>query len=461
MSSINQAEQSLFKDRCRFSLEWSIQAVIRQHPGLLYGVSDETEAGIALYNQVHQIDRPDVLRVIDSNDTNSTTAEQKMKSADVLLSHILGDAHAEQWLPDKPAWKVIMLNHFHRNSEESDSDLVSLERIDIAFIAHHAIADGLSGVAFHASLMENFATLSASLCSPPWPMIFNEPRAAPMAIEERVDCLSCTCSVCSSPSTCDRKAWAGRAISQTPAARLKSMVRIITITPEELLAVLKKCKRASITLTGLLHALICTSLCRGIKEDVPGFRSVTPFSVRPHTGASKMDIVDHVSCLISYISNAELEKIQECEPGSMAEDQRIIELAEFFGRDITTKVRQFPHGSMVTSLNRIQDLVSHCESQGGTERKYTYELSNLGSTSDILPPDGSNLKLEKLVFTQCAMVAGPAIGFNCASTRGGPLVISITWEQGIIEESVVDHVVRELKERLVCVGGNDTKGDGR
>ncbi|KAM0198947.1 hypothetical protein ACHAPQ_012178 [Fusarium lateritium] len=381
---------------------------------------------------------------------NSTTSEPGVTSADALLSHVLGDAHAEQWLPDKPAWKVIMLNHFHRNSEDYDSDLVSLGRIDIAFIAHHAIADGLSGVAFHASLMENFKTISASLCSPPWPMIFNEPRPAPVAIEERVDCLSCTCTVCSSPSACNGKAWAGRAISQNPAARLKSMVRIVTITPEELSAVLKKCKQASITLTGLLHALICTSLRRSIKEEVPGFRPVTPFSVRPRTGVSKKDIVDHVSFLTSYVSRTELEKIQECEPGSMAEYQRIIELAEVSGRDITTKVGQFPHGSMVTSLNRIQDLVSHCKSQGGTERNYTYELSNLGSTSDILPSDGSNLKLEKLVFTQCAMVAGPAIGFNCASTRGGPLVISVTWEQGIIEESVVDHVVRELKERLVC-----------
>lgn len=234
------------------------------------------------------------------------------------------------------------------------------------------------------------------------------------------------------------------------------MVRIVTIPAEELSDVLQKCKQAKITLTTLLHVLICTSLRRGINEDVPGFRSVTPMSVRQHTGASKRDIVDHVSFLTSYVSRAELEKIQGCEPGSTAEWEHIIELAQSFGSDISTKAGQFPHGSMVTSLSRIQDLVSHFRSQGGTERMYTYEVSNLGSTSDISPPGGSNLKLEKLIFTQCAVVAGPAIVFNCVSTRGGPLVFSITWQEGIVEGSLVDRVVGELEDRLLCGGVSDS-----
>ncbi|RFN45458.1 hypothetical protein FIE12Z_10324 [Fusarium flagelliforme] len=446
----------LFEERFRSALEWSLQSTIQQHPGLLYSISDETDAGIALYKQVDEINQRDVLRIINSDEVSSTTAGPNESAPDVLLSQVLGDAHAEHWLPNKPAWKIIVLKHFQTSSKNHDSDRTSLGRLDIAFMAHHAIADGLSGVAFHASLMENFESLSASLCQPPWPMTFNERRAPPIAIEERVDCLSCNCTICSSPDTCGRKAWAGGAISQTPTVSLKHMVRIVTIPAEELSTVLQRCKQAKITLTALLHALICTSLRHGIKEDVPGFRSVTPLSVRQHTGASKKDIVDHVSFLTSYVSRAELEKIQECEPGSAVEEQHIIERAQSFGRDIITNAGQFPHGSMVTRLNRIEDLVSHFQSQGGTERKYTYELSNLGSTSDISPPDDSNLKLEKLTFTQCAVVAGPAIVFNCVSTRGGPLVISVTWQEGIVEESLIDHVVRGLEDRLVCVGDEDS-----
>ncbi|RBR07272.1 uncharacterized protein FIESC28_10771 [Fusarium coffeatum] len=456
ISPKSEADLLPLEERFPFEFEWSLQATIRQHPGLLYGISDETEAGIAMYRQVDQIDYRDVLMIINSNEVNSNAPDPKEITEDVLLSRVLSEAHAEHWLPHKPAWKIIVLKHFQSNCRDHGSDRSSLGRLDISFVAHHAIADGLSGVAFHASLMENFERLSESVGQPPWPMTFTEPRAAPTAIEENVDCLSCNCTICKSPNACYGKVWAGGAISRTPTVSIKHMVQILTIPADHLSSVLQNCQQAKITLTALLHALICTSLRRGIKEDVHGFRSVTPLSVRQHTGASKKDIADHVSFLTSYVSGAELERIHGCEPGSAVEWQHIIGLAQSIGVDMVSKAGQFPHGSMVTALNRIQDLVSHFRSQGGTERKYTYEISNLGSTSDISSPDGSSLKLEKLSFTQCAVVAGPAIVFNCVSTRGGPLVISITWQEGIVEKSLIDHVVRELEGRLGGGGGNDS-----
>ena len=110
---------------------------------------------------------------------------------------------------------------------------------------------------------------------------------------------------------------------------------------------------------------------------------------------------------------------------------------------------------MITRQNRIEDMMSHCHNQGGTKWQYTYELSNLGSTSEIIAPEDSGLELEKLVFTQCGIVAGPAMAFNCASTKGGPLVIGITWEKGIIEETIIEQVAKELETRLGCGDADD------
>ncbi|KAJ4269004.1 Alcohol acetyltransferase [Fusarium torreyae] len=443
------------ESRLDFSLERALQSTIHLHPGLLYGVSDESEAGVPLYRQVHHIDRQDVLNIVTSQDINSISSESTGKVADALLSQVLGEGHSELWPENKPAWRVVVLKHIH-DSNNSDSRQSSLIRLDIAFFMHHAIADGLSGIGFHASFMDIFKSVLGLQNPPSWPMIFEDRRATPVAIEERVDCLSCDCNICNSPGVCDQKAWGGAPISLAPTLNFKSLVRIVTIPPKELSSVLQNCKRSKITLTGLLHSLICTTLRRGIKEDVPGFRSVTPFSVRRHTGASDRDIVNHVSFLTSYVSRTELDKIYDCELGSTAEEQHIIDLARSFGKEIMTRVKEFPHGSMVTRQNRIEDMLSHCQSQGGTERQYTYELSNLGSTSDIVAPEDSGLELEKLVFTQCGIVAGPAMAFNCASTKGGPLVIGITWERGIVEEAVVDHVARELESRLGC---GDTDGN--
>ncbi|KAI5458679.1 hypothetical protein BGZ63DRAFT_474313 [Mariannaea sp. PMI_226] len=434
--------------------KWSLQATIRQHPGLLYGVSDEAKAGIPLFRQMYQIDRRDVLEVIDSRYIDSTNGELSEATPDAVLSRIIGERHAELWPINKPAWKVIVLEHIHA-CKDRESNHVALVRFDIAFLAHHAIADGLSGISFHRSLMEHFQDISRELSPPPWPMVFDEIRATPAPVEDCVDCLSCTCAICSSSNSCDEQVWSGAVISPVPAVGFKSMVRMVTIPTERLSDVLQKCKRSNITLTGLLHALICTSLYRGIK-DVPGFRVVTPFSVRRHTKASDRDIVNHISFLTSYVPRTELSKIEKCEPGSATEEQHIIQLARSVGSDMAIKVNQFPHGGMATQLSHVQDFMSLCESQGGKKRSCTYELSNLGSASNISTPNSSNLKLEKLAFTQCGMVAGPAIGFNCASIRECQTNMGTKMESEIVTEWIIliPDIEGSYETRMMIIDGS-------
>ncbi|KAI9367067.1 alcohol acetyltransferase [Aspergillus egyptiacus] len=352
--------------------------------------------------------------------------------------------HAMTWPSNKPAWRVIVLQHLHDDAETtSDQDMV--ERLDVAFLAHHAIADGISGLAFHTSLAKNLPDISATTSAPTWPMTFKERLDAPPAVEECFDCLSCACSLCKPSAAVHQPAWAGAGVSAESTASFKTLVRVVTIPAHRLSEILQSCKRHGVTLTGLLHALICTSLCRIISEDYAGFRAVTPFSVRRHTKTPDEEIVNHISFLTSNVPRAQLTEIERCEPGSASETRSIIRLAESFSRDIATQVREFPHGGMVTQLSRIPDLVSYCRDQSGKQRQYTYELSNLGPTSGVSPPTGSGLRLEKVLFTQCGMVAGPAMGFNCVSVRGGTLTISITWQRGVVEEPLVEQVARDLE----------------
>ncbi|KAM0234112.1 hypothetical protein ACHAPO_006489 [Fusarium lateritium] len=432
-------------EKFHFALEVSLQATIRQHSALRYGLSEKTEDGIALFKQLDQIDRQDIMRTFNSSDCISIDDD---KASDTLLSRFLEDIHEEDWLVNKPAWQVIVLDHFPGNCDVLGP---SPRRIDIAFLAHHAIADGLSGIAFHTSLAQNFERLSAPLSKPTWPMTFSEPVAAPATLEECVDCSPCGCTTCTSGAD-DRKAWVGS--QQTPDATFRSMVRIVNISAERLVATLQKCKKAGVTLTGFLHAVICASLWHCIQDDVFGIRSITPFSARNHTKTSARDIVNHISYLTSYASCEELEKLGEFEFGSQAEGEYIMELAKRFSSDVATKVGQFPHGSMATNLNRIPNLLSQYENQGPTDRRISYELSNLGLVSDVAPPWGSGMKLEKIIFSQCASSVTPTIGFNCVSTKGGSFVMTVTWAEGVVEESLIDEVILELQGLFHNAGEN-------
>ncbi|VTT68137.1 unnamed protein product [Fusarium fujikuroi] len=315
------------------ALEHALQATIREHAGLRYGICDEKVDGVPLFRQIRTFDSQDVMKVV----TSRPRAGEGDGMSDELLSRDLESRHSELWPENKPAWRVVVLKH--TNNCKSHRSLT----MHIAFFAHHAIADGLSGVAFHASLM-NDLKLDTPI-SAKWPLELNEIQDPPPTIEESVDCLSCNCTVCTTPEKSDDPVWAGGPISTAPTENYESLVRIVTVPAAPFSDLLRKCKQANVTVTGLLHAIICTSLRSSIKEDVSGFRAVTPFSARRHTGASDAEIVNHISYLTSYISQQELQRFQNSARGSAAEEQHIIDLARRFSNEVATKVKEFPHGS--------------------------------------------------------------------------------------------------------------------
>lgn len=64
------------------------------------------------------------------------------------------------------------------------------------------------------------------------------------------------------------------------------------------------------------------------------------------------------------------------------------------------------------------------------------------------------MRLEKLVFTQCGMPAGPAFGCSVVSVRGGPLVISLHWQEGAVKEGLMAEMKAFLERRLLEMGND-------
>ena len=62
------------------------------------------------------------------------------------------------------------------------------------------------------------------------------------------------------------------------------------------------------------------------------------------------------------------------------------------------------------------------------------------------------MRLEKLVFTQCGMPAGPAIGCSVVSVGGGPLVVSLHWQEGAVEERLLNEMKEYLERKLLGLG---------
>jgi molybdopterin biosynthesis enzyme MoaB len=62
------------------------------------------------------------------------------------------------------------------------------------------------------------------------------------------------------------------------------------------------------------------------------------------------------------------------------------------------------------------------------------------------------VRLEKLVFTQCGMPAGPAIGCSVVSVVGGSLVVSLHGQEGAVEEGLLNEMKAYLERKLLGFG---------
>jgi hypothetical protein len=86
-------------------------------------------------------------------------------------------------------------------------------------------------------------------------------------------------------------------------------------------------------------------------------------------------------------------------------------------------------------------------------RGMTFETSNVGFFT------GSKVegkwRIERMLFSQSGQGIEAAVCFNAASVAGGPLMISVTWLEGAIEERLIDSVSGNLELSLNSIWKGD------
>ncbi|MCJ1430751.1 hypothetical protein MMC27_000101 [Xylographa pallens] len=408
----------------------AISGLLHQHPSLnCYFEGEDTFE--PKFRRLNTIEVQDVLQVLDLENGES-------------LAEKLQFLHDQRWSVDrKPLWKLVVMREPRVASDTSIGSTLHL-----AFVFHHVIGDGLSGVAFHTSLLRELENIEQSIQD-----LQESPKAidTPLSISlvepiEKLTLLPLSWPflirqvvkeygprwLIGAPSPL----WAGLPVQTLDKCPFRSRVRIVTIRADRVESLLKESRKHSVTLISLLTAALVSTLAVTLPEE-PRFLGWTSYTLRRVTGTSLNDMVNQTSSFETSYPADFLDNIRKA--SNLAERvESLWKSAGYFHTRMQDELARCPRDNLVGLLPYVSDHVKYYQKKIGKAREATFELSNLGvfkKNQESLP---GNWILKNMTFTQGAQPVGPAFAVNCVSVQGGPLTIAITWQDSVVHEDIIE-----------------------
>jgi hypothetical protein len=418
----------------------ALYKTVQYHPSLCYGIVDKTPDREAHFLRLKVVYKEDVAEFCGQtqeearqNDDDSSTIKLLEKSH----ARILSEGHC------KPAWRVVVFKHGGQWGSESQQLGQSVQKLSIAFLASHAIADGLSHTNFHKTFFHFFNSSQPEELV--WPYQVPRDLRCPILLEEVVDLQARDENDNTHINYDSTNIWSGANMFLPSIEEYESGLRLVNLPLAQLGKVLQFCKSYQITLTGLIHGLLVTYLSRAI---APGhmFRAVIPYSMRHITKVADDEICNHASALVVDSPDELATAIRNTPTNSSQELKLIIGIATDYRRHMAAELARSPKNNVWAGMFGIDDWYGPSLSQLGKKRALTYELSNFGNV-EVIESDklqDSPLSLEKVLVSQCGSVTGPVF------CQGGPMTITLTWQKGSVEEDIINNFAEYLTERLLA-----------
>ncbi|KAJ7738888.1 hypothetical protein B0H14DRAFT_3515930 [Mycena olivaceomarginata] len=343
----------------------ALHKVIEQHP--ILSVMVQNEESKPSFIRLDKIELPLVVQFSDNNDLEAAIQRQLATRFDTAA--------------ELPLWRVEVLN---------DSTVI------LAY--HHGIGDGLSGVAFHRSLLaalQDVGDASGSLVVQVSESLSGVLPLTPRLLEAQLLRMECK------PS------------SKTP--EFTPHVKLITFSGEEMAAFAKICRSHNATVTSAFYVLAAAILSRLVPPHSPQYKTLTAviaISLRGVAGASADAFCDYVS---GHMSTPPINPAFQWPAAARyaAELQRQ-----------KTAVRQ--EIGMIYLI--ASNIAGFMKGMLGGKRRATFEISNTGRVPAV---EGAGpWRVERMVFAQSDLVVGAALKINVTGDPTGAVTVALTWGEG-------------------------------
>lgn len=455
-------------------------AVIIQQPMLRVGIANEDTENPTFV----QLKSIDLRHVVELNDRIFVDNEDYENH----LLRSLSSQHDQSW-PDpstRPVWKIMVhqVSSTSKDGSVTPSMASKVECLDIVFAFHHAICDGQAALLFHRDLLIALNSEDRRSTNVEQHILRLEPLIhLPKPLESLVpftlswlfflktlwtelvwkNLAPSFLNPAPDPKTLP---WTGKPSTLEP---LKTNIRLIHIPSSTLDSLLKVCRQHKTTLTPLIHALMLTSLSNRLPaSEAPTFTTSTPIGLR-HMTVPSFDR-NQIHCLVTSFNYAfspataamlrdtilNSESTERLPEDSTAEESRcvaaIFDAARELGIALKAKVTTLPADDEIALLKYVSDTRNFWLSRLDKRRERTWEVSNIGSMkladargeAANQTSERASWKITKSIFTQGALPIGAAFNVNIAGVQGRGNWITITWQEGVVDKSLMDNVAKDL-----------------
>lgn len=437
-----------------------------QHGILRVGIADEDKKE-PYFSFVEAID----LRNMVTWRPMAGNAEEYNKA----LLRSLERTHDSLWdsLPNRPGWEVIV----HHSADVSASENVTL---DITFAFHHAYADGVASKLFHRDLLK---ALNSSDCPPsalkdhvlhldsPLPLLPGMEALVPFKISwgyllrtiwNEIVWQDLVHDMFKSQPPANTIPWTSEKICLEPH---HVNLRLVEMPQKTLAAVVRACREHDTTLTPLLHVLVAASLARRVPaETAPAFSMVTPIDLRRYAEAEydvQNKMVGMVSAHEDVFDLTTLSRFRAFAGEKRGDtDAFIWQTASSLSARLKHKVSTLPNDDIAGMLSWVSDWKKFWTDKFGTKRGSTWEVSNIGSfkAADAKVSGDNGWRIVRSAMTQGALPAGAAFSLSVAGVEGEGLWLSLSWQESVVEDQLMEGVAADLKGFLTEFGGQGSFG---
>ncbi|RPA98398.1 hypothetical protein L873DRAFT_1740684 [Choiromyces venosus 120613-1] len=408
----------------------ALKALINLHPPLGVTILGENTRE-PRFARLKSIDLEEIVQTI-LLPGEDTTAE---------LDTVLSEQHSRGFeLGRLPGWRCLIFRDHEDEARDAAAGVGGGNGgVWISLIYHHAIADGVSGLALHKSLL---VALSQPHKNPTFAgryVVHPQQKPYPSSLESLIPLplslpyiVSQVWSKVYFPPPSPPTLYTGNPVPASPnPSNTKTIYKSLHFSARALKTLLSVSRRENTTITSLLTAIIAIAIFQAVPSKFDQLTSSTPINLRRYVPTERIQEV----VIGSYAASLSSEYTR-CAPSP----SNLFAIAREHTAQINDRLDAGTADLNVGMLRWVSDFFTFFKEKLGKLREDSFAVSNVGVWDG-----GEDGGVDRVVFSQSGEVVGPAMEWCVVGVRGGGLVLGCTGCEGIVDAHVLERIIEGVR----------------